>query len=835
MLLLVGVLFEAAYAYPLLAESSHDAWLRYAPVGETAGEKYASLPAAVVVLGDSPALGTAQGELIRGVRGMLGKTLRAEKDLPRERAIVLGTFESLQAVVPSFHLHSPLNEEGFWLTTGKVHGFPCLIVTAMTDHGVLYGVFALLTKIASNADIASLDEVQQPHARLRWVDQWDNLDGGIERGYGGRSIFFEDGKVRTDLTRVREYARLLASIGINGCSINNVNADPRLLEDDFLPQLARIADAFREWGIRIAVAIDLSSPKVIGGLDTFDPLDPRLIQWWREKVDVIYRRIPDFGGFVVKADSEGRPGPSAYGRTPADAANVIARALKPHGGIVFYRAFVYDHHLNWQDPKSDRAKAAYDIFHPLDGKFDDNVIIQIKHGPIDFQVREPVSPLFAGLQRTNAAMELQITQEYTGQQRHLCFLPSMWKEVLDFDMHLNQDGTFVKDLASGKTFRRPAGGFVGVANIGTDVNWIGHPLAMANLYGFGRLAWNPDLSARTIAEEWTRLTFGNDPALVSTLAGMQVNSWKVYESYTGPLGAQTLTDILGSHYGPGVESSEHNGWGQWHRADRDGVGMDRTVANGTGYVGQYPPPLAKLYESLESMPDELLLFFHHVPYTRVLKSGKTVIQHIYDSHYEGAERAAQYVHLWESLRGRIDEQRYSDVLARLEYQAAHAIVWRDAVCNWFFRTSGIPDAQHRVGIYPHRIEAEAMELQGYSALDVVPWENASGGKAIECLQARGCTASFRFTRDAGWYEMDIVYFDQNNGNSSFRLLVGDQVVDEWTANGILPATKIGGDSSTRRRIRGLALRPGDEIRIVGSPDKEEHAALDYVEIRFSPN
>ncbi len=835
MLLLVGVLFEAAYAYPLLAESSHDAWLRYAPVGETAGEKYASLPAAVVVLGDSPALGTAQGELIRGVRGMLGKTLRAEKDLPRERAIVLGTFESLQAVVPSFHLHSPLNEEGFWLTTGKVHGFPCLIVTAMTDHGVLYGVFALLTKIASNADIASLDEVQQPHARLRWVDQWDNLDGGIERGYGGRSIFFEDGKVRTDLTRVREYARLLASIGINGCSINNVNADPRLLEDDFLPQLARIADAFREWGIRIAVAIDLSSPKVIGGLDTFDPLDPRLIQWWREKVDVIYRRIPDFGGFVVKADSEGRPGPSAYGRTPADAANVIARALKPHGGIVFYRAFVYDHHLNWQDPKSDRAKAAYDIFHPLDGKFDDNVIIQIKHGPIDFQVREPVSPLFAGLQRTNAAMELQITQEYTGQQRHLCFLPSMWKEVLDFDMHLNQDGTFVKDLASGKTFRRPAGGFVGVANIGTDVNWIGHPLAMANLYGFGRLAWNPDLSARTIAEEWTRLTFGNDPALVSTLAGMQVNSWKVYESYTGPLGAQTLTDILGSHYGPGVESSERNGWGQWHRADRDGVGMDRTVANGTGYVGQYPPPLAKLYESLESMPDELLLFFHHVPYTRVLKSGKTVIQHIYDSHYEGAERAAQYVHQWESLRGRIDEQRYSDVLARLEYQAAHAIVWRDAVCNWFFRTSGIPDAQHRVGIYPHRIEAEAMELQGYSALDVVPWENASGGKAIECLQARGCTASFRFTRDAGWYEMDIVYFDQNNGNSSFRLLVGDQVVDEWTANGILPATKIGGDSSTRRRIRGLALRPGDEIRIVGSPDKEEHAALDYVEIRFSPN
>jgi alpha-glucuronidase len=632
------------------------------------------------------------------------------------------------------------------------------------------------------------------------------------------------------LTRVREYARLLASVGINGCAINNVNADSRLLQEDFLPQLARIAEAFREWGIRISLAIDLSSPKVIGGLDTFDPLDPRLIEWWREKVNTIYRQIPDFGGFVVKADSEGRPGPSAYGRTPADAANVIARALKSHGGIIFYRAFVYDHHLNWQDPKNDRARAAYDIFRPLDGKFDDNVIIQIKHGPIDFQVREPVSPLFGGLENTNVAMELQITQEYTGQQRHLCFLPSMWKEVLDTDLRVDREGTLAKEVASGKTFHRAMGGFVGVANAGADASWLGHPLAMANLYGFGRLAWNPNLSSRAIAEEWTRLTFGNDPVVVGAVAGMQVDSWEVYESYTGPLGAQTLTDILGSHYGPGVESSERNGWGQWHRADHDGVGMDRTVATGTGYIGQYRPPLAKLYESLESTPDELLLFFHHVPYTYVLRSGKTVIQHIYDSHYEGAERAAQLVRQWEVLKGRIDKQRYSEVLARLEYQAAHAIVWRDAVCNWFFRASGLPDARHRVGTYPDRIEAEAMQLQGYSPVDVIPWENASGGKAIECLQSQGCTASFRFARDAGWYEIDVVYFDQNNGDSKFRVLVGDQIVDEWMAKDTLPATKIGGDSSTRRRIHGLALRPGDEIRIVGIPDREEHASVDYVEI-----
>jgi alpha-glucuronidase len=353
---------------------------------------------------------------------------------------------------------------------------------------------------------------------------------------------------------------------------------------------------------------------------------------------------------------------------------------------------------------------------------------------------------------------------------------------------------------------------------------------MANLYGFGRLAWNPDLSPRAIAEEWTRLTFGSDPAVVNTICEMQVNSWRVYESYTGPLGAQTLTDILGSHYGPGVESSERNGWGQWHRADHEGVGMDRTVATGTGYVGQYSSPVAKMYESLESTPDEQLLFFHHVPYTHLLRSGKSVIQYIYDSHYEGAERAAGNVHQWKLLRGRIDEPRYSDVLARLEYQAGHSIVWRDAVCNWFLRASGIPDEMHRVGNYPDRIEAEDMQLAGYSIVNVVPRENASGGKAIECLQPRGCKASFRFTRDAGWYEIDVVYFDQSNGDSRFRVLVCNQLVDEWEANDTLPTTKIGGDSSMRRRIRGLALRPGDEIRIVGTPDMEEHAPLDYVEI-----
>jgi alpha-glucuronidase len=395
--------------------------------------------------------------------------------------------------------------------------------------------------------------------------------------------------------------------------------------------------------VRLAVSVDFSSPKVIGGLDSFDPGDERVQQWWTNKVDEIYKLVPDFGGITVKADSEGRLGPATYGRTPADAANVIARALKPHGGVVFYRAFVYNHHLDWQNPKNDRAKAAYENFHPLDGKFDDNVIIQIKNGPIDFQVREPVSPLFSGLEKTNEAIELQITQEYLGQQRHVCFLAPMWKEVLDFDLHANGNVSLTKQIVSGRTFHRLTGGFVGVANVGMDDDWLGSPLALANLYAFGRLAWDPDLSSRAIAEEWTRLTFGTNPLVVQTITALQLASWRIYEDYTGALGVGTLTNIVGPHYGPGVESSERNGWGQWHRGDHKGIGMDRSTATGTGYVAQYTPEVAQLYESVKTTPDELLLFFHHVPYTYVLHSGKTVVQHVYDSHYEGAETAEAFV------------------------------------------------------------------------------------------------------------------------------------------------------------------------------------------------
>ncbi len=817
------------------ADDGANAWLGYARLQPAVAGQYKSVPHNLLVVGDSPLLRSARDELVRGFQRMLNEKLRIVHRPPVERGyIFLGTNQQLHRLFPGYpSSQMDLGESGYSIGSTRCSALVCIYVTADTDRGVLYGTFALLREIAQGAPLENFSDIQVPSVPLRWINQWDNLNGTIERGYGGRSIFFDNGAVRSDLSRVSEYGRLLASVGINGCAVNNVNADPRVLTDDFLPQLARIADVFRPWGVHLALSVNIASPKLIGGLDTYDPLDPRVIAWWRAKVNRIYSLIPDFGGFVVKADSEGIPGPSSYGRSPADAANVIARALKPHGGVLFYRAFVYNHHLDWRDPKADRARAAYDIFHPLDGKFDDNVVIQIKYGPIDFQVREPAQPLFAGLHKTNEAIELQITQEYTGQQRHLCFLAPMWKHILDFDMHAKgaASSTPVKALVAGRVFHQPLGGSAGVANVGLDANWMGNPMALANLYAFGRLAWNPNLSAKEIVNEWTRLTFGNDPLVVTTISAMQLSSWRTYEDYTGPLGLGTLTNILGSHYGPDPQSAENNGWGQWIRADHKGVGMDRTIATGTGFIGQYPPAVQPLFESLANCPDHLLLFFHHVPYTYKLHSGETLIQYIYDSHYEGAERAQQYVKQWESLRGRIDPERYQDILAHFQYQAGHAIVWRDAICDYFHRLSGIPDAEGRVGYHPNRIEAESMTLDGYVVVDVHPWETASGGKAIVCPEPRkSCSASFEFRRRSGSYNVSVEYFDQDNGQSWFRIFVDGKPIDQWVANEDFPSRNPDGDTSTRRIIRNVTLRPGDKISIEGMPDAGERAALDYVRI-----
>jgi alpha-glucuronidase len=828
---LIALLLVAAACADAFAETGREAWLRYEPLTPAFRSSLkVPVPTAVVVAGDGDVLRNAAGELARGISAMTGRQVAVAAAAAGGGAVYVGRLDRIRAVVPLATPPAAVDPDGFWIGVTHPSGIaPSLVVAGGSDRGALYGAFALLREIAQGHDLSQLNRTEAPSAPQRWTNEWNNLDGSIERGYGGRSIFFRDNHVREDLALAGQYARLLASVGINACSVSNVNANPLLLTDPYGPELARLAAAFRPWGVRMAISVDFSSPKLIGGLDTFDPLDPRVAAFWKDRVDALYRAVPDLAGFVLKADSEGRLGPSAYGRTHADAANVIARALAPHQGVIFYRGFVYDHHMDWRNLKNDRARAAWDNFHDLDGKFDDNVILQIKHGPIDFQAREPVSPLFGALKATNQAIELQITQEYTGQQRHVVFLVPMWKEVLDFDLHA--DGpTPVSALVTGRHFRRPHGGFVGVSNVGESPTWLGADLAMANLYGFGRLAWNPSLAPERIADEWTRQTFGNDPQVVETTNSILLESWPAYERYTGPLGTQTLTDITGPHYGPGIESSENNGWGQWHRADAQGIGMDRTVATGTGYIGQYSPTVAAMYESEKTCPDDLLLFMHHVPYTHVLNSGKTVIQHFYDSHYQGAEEAADFVRRWRRLKSRVDDERHRRILAALEYQEGHAIVWRDAINSYFLKLSGIPDDKGRAGHFPGRYEAETMKLDGYTPADVTPWETAGGGKAVSCAGPGPCRASFTFDGSPGTYDVRVRYFDVNTGASSYALAVGTKTVDTWKADDHFPTKEPDGHSSTWHVVHGVTLSKGDAITVEATPDGGEHAPLDYVEL-----
>jgi alpha-glucuronidase len=824
----VGCAAFLAASLTVSAQTADQAWLRYPG---RSGEVL--VPRNIRALGPGLLEQSAVQELKRSLGNLATGNLTARVAEAVAGETIVGTVSEVRHALPELPVPTDLEPEGYWIASQGSGAQTRLIITGADEPGVLYGTFDVLRarEIGRNPPSVNLRAhplSSYPTLPIRWVDEWDNPDGSIERGYAGQSIFFEGGNVRSDLVPVAEYGRLLASVGINGLNVNNVNAAPQLIDSEHLKQIARIADALRPWGVHLAMSVAIASPQTIGGLATYDPLDPAVKAWWIAKVNEICAVIPDFAGFTVKADSEGQPGPASFGRTPADAANTLAAALAPHNAVVLYRAFVYNHHLDWRDPKADRARAAYDIFHPLDGKFLPNVIIQTKEGPIDFQAREPVSPLFGGLEQTAQAMEVQITQEYTGQQRHLVYLAPMWKQVLDFDLRANGQSTPVKEILAGKSFHQSLGGIVGVAGIGRD-RWLNSPLALANLYSFGRLAWNPDLDPSEIAEEWIRQTISTDPAVVRTVKNMLMQSWPTYEAYTGPLGMQTLTDITGSHYGPNIESSERNGWGQWHNADAQGVGKDRSVATGSGYAGQYPPEVAKLYEDPATTPDELLLFFHHVLYTWKLHSGKTVIQHMYDSHYDGAAQAAQFVSDWSSLKGHVDPALYDDVLARLQYQAGHAIVWRDAIVQYFLKLSGIPDDKGRAGRYPGRLEAEDARLTGYKVIDVTPWEDASGGKAVSCGET-ACTAEWTWPGPAGRYSIAIQYFDLQGGAARFTLLINNHPTATWLGDSNLPSTRPNGDNSTRRTIPSIDLNPGDTIRIEGTPDGLDPAALDYIEI-----
>ncbi|MFH5186271.1 alpha-glucuronidase family glycosyl hydrolase [Paenibacillus sp. TAB 01] len=684
--------------------AGYKAWLEYKRL-DMSGERhraYAAWLGNIAVNGeaDHEVIASAVSELTRGIEGLTGaKPVRVSPAEAGGGCIAVGLFGSGHPLIDRVfgaEERAAAGPEGFAIRTDA--DAQCIALGAETAAGLLYGAFALLRLLGTGSPLDSLNVIENPVNGLRMMNQWDNIDGSIERGYAGKSIFYTDNEITTDYDRVRDYARLLASTGINAIAINNVNVhkfETMFLTDRYLPAIAKLADIFRAYSVKLFLSINYASPLEIGGLTTADPLDPGVREWWKRKAAEVYAAIPDFGGFLVKADSENRPGPFSYDRDHADGSNMLAEALLPYGGIVIWRCFVYNCKQDWRDRSTDRARAAYDHFKPLDGRFMDNVILQVKNGPMDFQVREGVSPLFGAMEKTNIMIEFQITQEYTGQQRHLCYLVPQWKEVLDFETYAQGPGSTVKRVVDGSLYGNKYSGFAAVSNIGNDANWTGHLLAQANLYGYGRLAWNPELAPEQIAEEWIRLAFGTaDEELTETVRGMLMASWGIYESYTSPLGVGWMVNP-DHHYGPNVDGYEYSKWGTYHFADLHGIGVDRTMKTGTGYAGQYQGPNVDMYESVDACPDELLLFFHHVPYTHVLHSGKTVIQHIYDTHFEGVEQAERLKAAWEGLRGRIDEERFAQVADRLAEQALHAREWRDIINTYFYRKSGIADAQGR--------------------------------------------------------------------------------------------------------------------------------------------
>jgi alpha-glucuronidase len=812
------------------AEDGSQGWLRYAPVAKACNET--SVPSTIIALNatkGSPVY-TAQQELQRGIQSVSGKHVDTSSSLKlNSAAIIVGTLEAYQSTYGKLDRAKGLEEDGFYLSKNASN----VVIVGFNERGALYGAFEYLSRLAQGKPMPT-SPVDNPQALVRWTNEWDNLDGSIERGYAGPSIFFRDGFVVNNVTRVAEYARLLASIRINGMVINNVNANASLLNSRNIEGLGRVADIMRPYGVQLGVSLNFASPRDFGGLSSFDPLDPQVDAWWANITDKIYARVPDMAGYLVKANSEGQPGPLTYNRTLADGANMFARAAKPHGGIIMFRAFVYDNHISPANWTNDRANAAVDFFKDLDGKFDDNVVVQIKYGPIDFQVREPPNPLFSTLRNTSTAIELQVTPEYLGQNDHLVYLGPLWKEILEADLRADGRPSKVKDIVTGERFKRPIGGYAGVMGVGTNTTWLGSHLAMSNMYAFGRLAWDASLEADDVLQDWIRLTFGFDEHVMNVITDMSMKSWPAYENYSGNLGVQTLTDILYTHFGPNPATQDNNGWGQWTRADKFSIGMDRTVKNGTGNAGQYAPEIAQMYENIESTPDNLLLWFHHVPYTQRLKSGKTVIQHFYDAHYDGAATAQTFVTQWESLKGKIDQERYENVLFKQKFQAGHALVWRDSINRFYYNLSGIADEAKRVGHYPYRIEAEKMTLSGYKPYAVSPFHTASGNTAIVTISNTTTgQASANITFSSGVYDVAVNYYDLIGGRAKFQLDIGNRTIGAWTGDledklGHAPSIYLDGHSATRITFKGVDVRQGDVVRITGQANGNEPAPLDYL-------
>ncbi|MDG1571035.1 alpha-glucuronidase family glycosyl hydrolase [Robiginitalea sp. M366] len=661
----------------------YDLWLDYQPVSDTALllDYQQQLLRIQAPEGDGTPR-VIREELQQGLSTMLGREPVFEtRDASRAGLVVM----PYEALPESLRKNIPAPEAG--IETYRIHRVQKgkhrpLVVTAHGDSGLLYGTFHLLRLLQMHQPLARLDLSEAPRTDIRMLNHWDNLDRTIERGYSGFSIWNWQTLPDYIDPRYMDYARANASVGINGTALTSVNANALILTPHYLEKVKALADLFRPYGLKVYLTARFSAPMEIGGLSTADPLDPGVIAWWRQKADEIYAMVPDFGGFLVKANSEGQPGPQNYGRTHLDGANMLADAVAPHGGVIMWRAFVYSEH----DP-TDRAKQAYSEFVPYDGKFRDNVLLQVKNGPIDFQPREPFHPMFGAMEHTPLMMEFQITKEYLGFATHLVYLPKLFEETLQSDTYRKGKGSTVSKVVDGSLFGNRLTGMAGVSNIGTDYNWTGHLFGQADWYGFGRLAWDPDLSSETIAGEWLRCTFSNDPGVIAPLKAMMLESREAVVNYMNPLGLHHIFDT-GHHYGPGpwVDNLSRPEWNPvyYHQADAEGIGFDRT-ATGSDALSQYAPEVARYFGNLETCPEEYLLWFHHLPWDYPLKNGRTLWDNLGMKYQQGVDQVREMILTWESLESQIPPERYRQVHMLLGIQLKEAQWWRDA-CMLYFQT-----------------------------------------------------------------------------------------------------------------------------------------------------
>ncbi len=676
--------FIMLISFEASGEDGYRLWLRYDPIsGQEVLDQYNTMINGWIIQGDSPILKSAAGELQLGLGGLLRKAVPEVRTIDRNGIIVAGT-PGNSDIIASLNLGKKLEamgDEGYLIISSVYKRRKIIVIAANKDAGVLYGTFHFLRLLQMNKSIDGLDIASAPKTRVRLLNHWDNLNRSVERGYAGLSLWNWKALPDTIDQRYTDYARANASIGINGTSLTNVNANAMILTREYLVKVAALADVFRKYGIRVYLTARFSAPVEIGKLKTADPLDPEVIKWWKEKADDIYALIPDFGGFLVKANSEGQPGPQSYNRTHADGANLLADAVAPHGGIVMWRAFVYDNNV-----AEDRAKQAYSEFVPLDGKFRKNVIIQVKNGPVDFQPREPFSPLFGAMHETPVMPEFQITQEYLGASVHLVFLAPLFEECLKADTYAKGKGSLVAKVVDGTLDNQSLTAMAGVSNIGTDRNWTGHPFAQANWYAFGRLAWDPYMNSPDIADEWIRMTFTNDDKAVNTISKMMLESREIAVNYMTPLGLHHQM-YAGHHYGPGPWVSRGRADQTsvyFSRADSVGIGFDRTSA-GSNAVEQYYSPLREIYNNIRTCPENLLLWFHHVPWDYKMKSGRTLWDELCLRYEEGVESVSWLQDEWNSVKSLIDSERFEDVSARLVKQERDAKIWRDA-CILYFQT-----------------------------------------------------------------------------------------------------------------------------------------------------